>query len=78
VKEQVISLRERERWDIGFGALAFAADGSLLAVTATANSLWKIDLTGAKAGLVETYHSPLQPCAVAAQSVNRPEGSRKP
>lgn len=78
VKEQVISLRERERWDIGFGALAFAADGSLFAVTATANSLWKIDLAGAKGSLVETYHPPLQACAVTAQSVNRPERSRKP
>jgi hypothetical protein len=64
VKEEVILLREREGWDMGFGALAFAPDGSLLALAANAGSLWKINGSGSHASLVETYHSPLKACTV--------------
>jgi hypothetical protein len=67
VKEEVITLREREGWDVGFGALAFAPDGSLLALAANAGSLWKINGPGAHASLIETYHSPLKACIVPTQ-----------
>ena len=76
VKEQVISLPERERWDIGFGALGFAADGSLYGVTSNANSLWKIDVAQARASLVESYHAPLKACSVAARVADRTAMSR--
>jgi hypothetical protein len=65
VTEREIALTGRERWEMGFGALAFAGDGSLLALAANANSLWKIDAAGVRASLVETYHPPLKTCAVA-------------
>lgn len=67
VSEREIALTGRERWDMGFGALAFAGDGSLLGLAANANSLWRIDAAGARASLVETYHPPLKDCAVPAQ-----------
>jgi hypothetical protein len=78
VKEQEISLLGRERWDIGFGALAFATDGTLYAMTATAGSLWKIDAARAGASLVETYLPPSKACAITAQFLGRPDRSRKP
>ena len=67
VTQHEISLQGKEQWDIGFGALAFAADGTLVALTASANSLWKIDLARASASLIELYHPPLKTCALTAQ-----------
>ncbi|MNC87531.1 hypothetical protein D3C83_32620 [compost metagenome] len=67
VREITVTLEGRERWETGFGALAHAADGSLLALTANGNSLWKIDLAGARASLVESYHLPLKACSIPAQ-----------
>ena len=71
VKEEVVTLREREGWDMGFGALALAPDGSLLALAANAGSLWKLD--GSGASLVESYHAPLKTCALTAQFSRRLE-----
>jgi hypothetical protein len=62
-----ISLQGREQWDIGFGALAFAADGTLMALTSSANSLWKIDIAKASASMIELYHPPLKACVLTAQ-----------
>ena len=42
--EHLITLEGRERWDVGFGALAVNADGTLLALTSVSDSLWSIDL----------------------------------
>jgi len=67
VKQHEISLQGREQWDIGFGALAFAADGTLMALTSSANSLWKIDIAKASASMIEFYHPPLKACALTAQ-----------
>ena len=39
-----ITLEGRERWDVGFGALAINEDGTLLALTSVSESLWSIDL----------------------------------
>jgi len=44
VSEYEIRLQGREQWDAGFGALAFAADGNLLALMSFGGSLWDIDL----------------------------------
>ena len=44
VSEHEIRLQGREQWDAGFGALAFAADGNLLALMSFGGSLWEVDL----------------------------------
>jgi hypothetical protein len=67
VTQHEISLQGKEQWDIGFGALAFAADGPLIALTSSANSLWKIDLAHASASMIESYHPPLKSCTLTAQ-----------
>ena len=78
VKEHEISLLGRERWDIGFGALAFAADGTLYALTSSAGSLWKIDVARASASLIEPYNPPSKVCAFTTQFLKDFERSRKP
>jgi len=75
VKQFEISLLERERWDIGFGALAFAADGTLFAMTSSANSLWKIDIAMGRASLVELYPPPVKACALTGKGAGRIERS---
>jgi hypothetical protein len=67
VKEHEISLLGRERWDIGFGALTFAADGTLYALTSAAGSLWKIDIAKASAGMIEPANPPSTACAFSTQ-----------
>jgi len=63
VSDREIRLRERDHWDVGFGALAFGADGNLFALTATAGgSLWKIDARAASASLVELGIPPANVC----------------
>jgi hypothetical protein len=42
-----------ENVDIGFGALAFATDGSLYGIAATGGTLWRIDVESASAQRVE-------------------------
>lgn len=44
VGEHPIILEGRERWDVGFSALAVARDGTLLALTSVSESYWSIDL----------------------------------
>lgn len=78
VKEQEIRLDGRERWDVGFGALAFAPDGTLYALTSTAGSLWKIDAAKASAGMVGPNDPPSKECAFTPQFLRNFERSRKP
>jgi len=78
VKQHEIRLQGREQWDTGFGALAFAADGVLYALTSSAGSLWKIDVAKASATLIELKGPPLLGCAFTAQFLNDFERSRKP
>jgi hypothetical protein len=52
VSEHEIRLQGREQWDAGFGALAYAADGSLLALMSFGGSLWNIDLDSGTARMV--------------------------
>ena len=76
VNEHEISLLGRERWDVGFGALTFAADGTLLALTSTAGTLWKIDVATASAGMIEPNNPPSNGCAFTAQFLQDFERSR--
>ena len=56
VVEREIRLQDRELWDTGFGALVFAADGTLFGVTsAGGQSLWSIDFGKGSARNVEPY-----------------------
>ena len=52
IKAQEITLQAGMDRDIGFGALTFAADGALYAVTAHEGSLWRIDAATLKASEV--------------------------
>lgn len=67
VKEHGISLQGREQWDVGFGALAFAPDGTLLALTSSGGSIWKIDVARASASMIEPNNPPSRACAFTAQ-----------
>lgn len=78
VKEHDISLHGREQWDVGFGALAVGANGTLFALTATGGSLWKIDTATASASMIEHEGPPLRGCAFTTQFLNDFERSRKP
>jgi len=78
VKAHEISLLGRERWDIGFGALAFSADGTLYALTSSAGSLWKIDVAKASASMIGLDNPPSKACAFAPQFLKDFERSRKP
>jgi hypothetical protein len=62
LKEHVIRLLNREGWEIGFGGLAFAPDGTLFGVTALAGSLWWIDIGNARAHQIELDAPVLDAC----------------
>ncbi|MDH5535684.1 MAG: hypothetical protein OEZ08_08970, partial [Betaproteobacteria bacterium] len=75
VKEYVINLQGRERYDVGFGALGFAADGTLFAVTSTAGSLWRIDLDQRSARIVASETTYLNVCELTAPLMSKLERS---
>jgi hypothetical protein len=58
VKEREIRLYEREEWDVGFGAVALAADGSLLALSSTGGWLWNVNVE-AGTGRLWNWGTPL-------------------
>lgn len=64
LQEHAIRLLDRERWKIGFGALAFAPDGTLFGITALAGSLWRIDIGKANAYQIELDALALDACAL--------------
>jgi hypothetical protein len=70
VSELEIRLREREGWDTGFGALAFAAGGALLGVTSSAGSVWRIDIGGRSARMIERETTHLDLCELTPPRVN--------
>jgi len=78
VKVHEISLLGRERWDTGFGALAFAADGALYALTSSVGSLWKIDVAQGSAVMIDPDNPPSKACAFSTQFLKDFERSRKP
>lgn len=69
LKEHVIRLLNREGWETGFGGLVFAPDGTLFGVTASAGSLWWIDIGNANAHQVELDALVLDACALTAPSL---------
>jgi hypothetical protein len=71
LKDYAISFHEREGLDIGFGALAFAADGTLFARTTPGGLLWKIDINKASAIMIEVNGKlPLDECAITTPLLN--------
>jgi hypothetical protein len=67
LKDYDISFQGKERWDIGFGALAFDATGTLLARTTPGGMLWKIDVNKASAVMIEPDRKlPADECTVTA------------
>ena len=78
VKEHEIRLHEKEQWDIGFGALAVAADGVLYALTSSAGSLWKVDVANASASMIELNSLHWKVCDFTAQFLKDFERSPKP
>jgi hypothetical protein len=68
LKEYEIRFDGKERWDIGFGALAFAADGTLFGRTTPGGWLWRIDIAKATAVMSESNNKlPSDECAVTEQ-----------
>lgn len=51
--------------DVGFTALAFAGDGTLLAAGTTFASLWRLDLRSARASKIASYASAIEACHAA-------------
>ena len=71
LEDYAISFHERDGLDIGFGALRFAADGTLFARTTPGGLLWKIDITKASAIMIEVNKKlPLDECAITTQLLN--------
>lgn len=76
VKQHEISLLGRERWDVGFGALALSADGTLYALTSSAGLSWKIDVARASAAMIEPNNPASNACAFSSQFMKDIERSR--
>jgi hypothetical protein len=68
VTQHPIALRERERWDVGFAALAVDVDGRLLALTAVSDSLWTVDLAKGSASLATPTPAVRNMCGLGLQS----------
>jgi len=74
VSDHTIRLQDRENWDVGFGALAIAADGTLLALTSVSESLWRIDLRKGSASMVAPVGALLNVCGLTMQSSGKAVG----
>lgn len=72
LSEHPITLEGRERWDIGFGALAVNADGTLLALTSVSESLWSIDLVKGSARVFVPSGALLNLCSSGTRSSREP------
>ena len=66
IKAQEITLHAGAGRDIGFGALAFATDGALFALTAHEGSLWRIDAVTLIASEIELSERLLGTCTLIA------------
>jgi len=77
LKEHEIILQGREQWDLGFGALAFAQDGTLLALSSPVGLLWSIDVGKASASIVEQNASFRDVCELTMKFVSNFEKSGK-
>lgn len=67
LSDHVITLEGRERWDVGFGALAAARDGTLLALTSVSESIWSIDLERGSARMISPGSAPMNVCRLATR-----------
>ena len=66
LKDYAINFRDREGLDIGFGALTFAAGGTLYARTTPGGLLWEIDINNARAVMSKLDEKlPHDECAIA-------------
>jgi hypothetical protein len=74
VTEHPLTLEGRERWDVGIGALAVNADGTLLALTSVSDSLWSIDLGKGSAKAVATTGALLNVCRLATRASRKAGG----
>jgi hypothetical protein len=70
IKEHAIRLLGREGWETGFGALAFAADGTLFALTSFTGSMWRIELAKSSASEVELSERLANTCALNSPREN--------
>jgi hypothetical protein len=68
LSEHPITLEGRERWDVGFGALAVNADGTLLALTSVSEFLWSIDLGKGSARVFTPTGGTLNLCSPRTRS----------
>jgi len=74
VSEHPITLQGRERWDVGFGALAVGVDGTLLALTSVTEALWRIDLVNSSGSMVPPVGAPVIICGLTTRSSGRTAG----
>jgi hypothetical protein len=65
IKEHRLTLISAKRWDVGFGALAFASDGTLFGLSALAGSLFRIDLELGTASEIEPARMDTATTAIA-------------
>ena len=73
-----ITLVDKEQWEVGFGALAFTPDGTLLAVTALAGTLWKLDVDSGGARMVGQGAHFLKVCELTEQFLSDFDRRMKP
>ncbi len=74
VREHPITLQGRERWDVGFAALAVGADGTLLALTSVSKSLWRIDLSKGSASMATPVAALVNLCGLTLQASSKTAG----
>lgn len=68
VREHPVTLQGRERWDVGFAALAIGGDGTLLGLTTVSKSLWRIDLVKGSASMAAPQAALQNVCGLTLQS----------
>ena len=74
IKAQELALHAGAHRDIGFGALTFAADGALYALTAHEGSLWRVDVARSHANKVELSERVFGACTLKAADQTKQGG----
>lgn len=74
--EHELTLRGREQWDLGFGALGFTRGGALYALSADGATLWNLDLVANAGYLLESYGASPQRCELHGDYLDRFERRR--
>jgi hypothetical protein len=73
-----ITLRGKEHWAVGFGALVFASNQTAYALTSSVGSVWKIDLASASATMIDRNDPIVPHCAFTPQFLTAFEDAAKP